>query len=90
MRKSGLPAPDSQRELIEAIREWAPALDPVDAETPLFQSGYFDSLALFNLVTWIEDRIGAPVEVDALDPTREWTTVAEILRYVERARISRR
>ena len=55
-------------------------------DTSLIRSGLFDSLALFNLALWIETQIGAPVNPAALDLSREWDTLADILRYIERER----
>ena len=75
---------DLERELVAALEEWIPTLmGRVQAGTPLFESGRLDSLALFNLVMWIEDRTGAPVDVGSIDPVREWGTVAEILQYIQ-------
>jgi len=35
---------------------------------------------------WIEDRTGTPVDVGSIDPAREWSTIADVLRYIEAAR----
>lgn len=79
-----MPESDPETELIAAIEEWAPGLaGTLNAETPLFESGQLDSLGLLNLVTWIEDRIGVPVDVASLDPARQWSNVAAILHYIE-------
>lgn len=78
---------DLERELIEAIEAWSPSLaGRIQPETPLFQSGQLDSLALFNLVLWVEDRVGEPVDAGSLDPVREWSTVSAILRYIQQRR----
>ena len=83
-----MPESDLERELVGAIEAWIPSLaGQVQAETPLFQSGQLDSLALFNLVLWVEDRAGAPVDAGSLEPARDWSTVTEILRYIERRRM---
>jgi acyl carrier protein len=78
----------SQREdliaLIEGSRVELP--EPLCDDTSLIRSGLLDSLALFNLVLWIETQIGAPVNPAALDLSREWDTPADILRYIERER----
>ena len=45
---------------------------------PLFEMGLLDSLTLFNLVLWIEERTGAPI-----DPTaQEWGSVHDILAFM--------
>lgn len=75
-----------QTELLHEIRGWAPLLGELSPETPLMESGAFDSLAMLNLVTWIEDRLGDTVDVTAKDPAREWNTVSALVRFVERLR----
>jgi len=59
---------------------------PVDTDTPLIASGLFDSLALFNLVVWIEQQVGAPIDPTAVDLAKEWDTVDDIVRFIERRR----
>lgn len=49
---------------------------------PLFEMGLLDSLALFNLVLWIEERTGAPIDPTALDIAQEWGSVRDILAFV--------
>jgi len=61
---------------IELPRESADA-------TPLFETGQLDSQALFNLVLWAEERIGEPIDPTALDLTRDWATVSDIVRFVD-------
>ena len=70
--------------MLEALRAWLPAFPDLKPDTPLFASGRLDSMALLNLVMWIEERTGRPVEVSGLDPAIEWATVRDILRYVQR------
>ena len=61
---------------IELPRESADA-------TPLFETGQLDSQALFNLVLWAEERIGEPIDPTALDLTRDWATVSDIVCFVD-------
>jgi acyl carrier protein len=70
-------------ELLEFLAEQGVDLsgDAGDA-TPLFESGRLDSLALFNLVLWAEERIDAPIDPTAADLVREWATVRDILVFV--------
>jgi acyl carrier protein len=85
-----MPDSDLERELMAALQEWAPSLaGRLQAETPLFQSGQLDSLALFNLVVWIEDRTGSTVDVGSIDPVLEWSTVAHVLRYIDKHKSQR-
>ena len=54
----------------------------IDAEYELLLSGILDSLAVMNLVTYIEKLIGKPIP--ALDVTLEnFSSVSAILRYLE-------
>ncbi len=74
-----------QNELLALITSWDVTLcAELNADTPLIGSGLFDSLALFNLVLWIEAQIGAPIDPTALDLAKEWDTVNDILQFIER------
>jgi acyl carrier protein len=73
-------------ELIGAIQSWGVDLGDIKDDTPLIGSGLFDSLALFNLVVWIEKKIGEPVEPTAFDLLAEWNTVADVVNFVENRR----
>jgi acyl carrier protein len=48
----------------------------------LFETGLLDSLALFNLVLWIEERTGAPIDPTSFDLAQEWASVREILAFL--------
>ncbi len=52
-------------------------------DTSLLASGAMDSLALFNLVGWIEARIGRVVDPTTVELPGEWDSIARIVRYVE-------
>ena len=76
-----------QEDLLALIRSWDVKLDgELGPDTPLIRSGLFDSLALFNLVLWIEQQIGAPIDPTALDLAEEWDTVRDVLRFIDRHR----
>jgi acyl carrier protein len=77
----------AQEELLALIASWDVEMDgPIDTDTPLIASGLFDSLALFNLVVWIEQRVGAPIDPTAVDLATEWDTVDAIVRFIDRRR----
>ena len=59
-------------------------IDLGDAEDtePLIESGRLDSLALFNLVLWIEERTGVPIDPTAFDLAQEWASVRDIVAFV--------
>ena len=51
--------------------------------TSLIRSQLLDSLALLHLAAWVEDEVGAPLDLSYLDPAAEWDTVADIERFIE-------
>jgi acyl carrier protein len=57
-------------------------------ETSLITSGLFDSLALFNLILWIEKKVGHSVDPTRIDLIKEWDSIGNITMYVLRARES--
>jgi GNAT superfamily N-acetyltransferase/acyl carrier protein len=62
------------------------SLDPsCDDLTSLIESGRLDSLAVFNLVLWVEARTGTPIDPTQVDLVTEWDTVERILHFVERS-----
>jgi len=72
-------------ELIAAFATWNPNLArDVTRDTPLLSSGRLDSVALFQLLLWIEGRIGRPIDVTAIDMPSQWDTVDMIIAFVER------
>ncbi len=56
----------------------------LDEDTSLIAGGVLDSLALFNLVLWVEKQIGQSVNPTSMDLAREWDTVRLIVRFIER------
>ncbi len=71
--------------LLREIQEWVTPGD-LDRDTPLIQSGRFESLGLLNLVVWVEAQIGRGIDPAAIDLTKEWNTVADIAQFVIRNR----
>ena len=70
-------------ELVRFLAQQGIELPDASADTtPLFETGQLDSQALFNLVLWTEERIGEPIDPTALDLTRDWATVSDIVRFV--------
>jgi acyl carrier protein len=55
-------------------------------ETPIFATGLFDSLALVQLVAWVEEETGEPIDPAEMDFRAEWETVAHVASFVERLR----
>jgi acyl carrier protein len=72
-------------ELMKALAGWSPSLgNGVERDTPLLSSGRLDSVALFQLLLWIENKVGHSIDVTAIDMPAEWNTVDSILAFIER------
>ena len=74
-------------EIVGFLSDQGAAL-PDDDAAPLFEENALDSLTLFNLVLWIEERTGAAIDPTALDIATEWACVRDIVAFVE-ARLAR-
>lgn len=73
--------------LVELIHSLNMQIDQdVQDHTPLITSGLFDSVALFNLVLWIEEQIGSTIDPTSFDLISEWNTVADIVAFIEQRR----
>lgn len=76
-----MPAHD---DLLAALATWTPSLaQGVTRDTPLLTSGRLDSTAVFQLLLWIEERVGHPIDVTAIDMPAEWDTVDAIVAFIE-------
>jgi acyl carrier protein len=81
------PDPALRRRLLEFLATLTVDLgDDVNDDTALVGSGRLDSLALVQLVLWVEEEIGQPVDPGVIDMTIEWTTVRNLLVCIERNR----
>lgn len=84
-------APDTasslRAQLLSLFDQWDVQIDGgVHADTPLIDSGQFDSFALFNLALWIEQQVGTTIDMTSIDLATEWNSVNDILRFIERRR----
>lgn len=76
-----------RRELIALLPNWGARIDGDQVDkTSLIASGRIDSVGLFELLLWIEEKTGAAIDPGAVDWRREWDTVPGILAYIERHR----
>ncbi len=76
-------------ELVALVRSWDVDLgEELRDDTSLIKSGLFDSLALWNLVLWVEKSIGSPLDPSSFDLAEEWDTVADLVRFVDKRRAS--
>ena len=79
---------DSLRdELVALLPNWGAKVDGAGTdETSLISSGRIDSVGLFELLLWIEEKAGRPIDPATVDWRRQWDTVPGILHYIERCR----
>jgi acyl carrier protein len=55
----------------------------LDDTTPLLTSGLLDSVALIDLMTWMQQEVGTAIDLDAIEnPLTEWNTVGDIVNFV--------
>lgn len=59
--------------------------EPLTDDTELVASSRLDSLALFRLALWAEERTGVRLDPTAFDPSTEWATVGKFLAFVDTA-----
>ena len=71
----------TEKELLDFVRSLLLADEHVDADTELFSSALLDSIAMMNLIAYIEERTG--VQVAAHEVTLEnFDSTARILAYL--------
>ena len=76
-----------RKELLDLLPNWGAGVDGnVVDEASLIASGRIDSVGLFELLLWIEEKTGDAIDPGAVDWRREWDTVPGILSYIERCR----
>jgi acyl carrier protein len=74
-------------DVIALIESWNLALPKNwDGDTSLVRSGIIDSLALYQLILWIEERVEKPVDPTKFDLASELDTVTSITNFVEKTR----
>lgn len=73
----------TEETLIRSIAEFAALDGELDTETPLFSSGALDSVAMLNLILFVERETGS--EIRAEDVTLEnFDTAARILDFARK------
>lgn len=71
--------------LVDLLSERDPDIPlELDDDASLIRSGQIDSLGLFNLALWIERETGSMLDLTSVDPSNDWDTIADILKYVEK------
>jgi hypothetical protein len=73
------------QELLKLLREQEIKFDNAFNErTSLIRSGLLNSLALFNIANWIEEQVPPSVDLTSFDVSKEWDTVEDILKFVQK------
>ena len=68
--------------LIRSIREFSDLNGEATADTPLFSSGALDSVAMLNLIAFVEQQAG--LEIRAEEVTLDnFDTAARIIRFAQ-------
>jgi acyl carrier protein len=70
-------------ELVGLIQTWSSLPLSLDDDTSLIASGLLDSLALFNLILWIEEKTGRSIEPTSVNLVAEWDSIPRILQYIQ-------
>jgi len=74
-------------QLVELIRSWHLEIDGhLRDDTALITSELLDSQALFNLMLWIEEQVGRPIDPASVDLVDEWNTIGDVVEFIERTR----
>ena len=69
------------------IRESGKPVPPdFNDETSVISSGLLESLHLLELAVLLEEEIGSPLDLTALNIDKEWDSINAISNFVERSR----
>jgi acyl carrier protein len=75
----------SHDELREVIASSGANLPPdLDDDTSLIRSGLLDSMALFNLALWVEERVTPGLDLTSFDLSAEWDTLRLLRAFLAR------
>lgn len=75
--------PSTRDRLVRLLEEGTQDSDvELGEDTSLVRSGLLDSLGLFRLALWIEKETGSKLDLESLDPAKEWDTIQGILNFV--------
>jgi len=82
MQLETLVSSDRRQRLLTVVAETVPAGWNVTDSTSLIRSGLVDSLGLLNIAAFVERELGREMDAVTLDPSRDWDTVNDILRFI--------
>jgi acyl carrier protein len=76
-----------ERELLDALVEWGVHSDQeLQSHSALITSGLLDSVALYSLSLWIEEKVGRPLDPATFDLAAEWDSPQRVVAFIERIR----
>jgi acyl carrier protein len=71
-----------REELLAQMREWGVrGVGDLRDDTPLISEGRLDSIALFSLTIWIEEKRGSPIDPTKVDIAREWDSIEKVVAF---------
>lgn len=73
-------------ELLHALESWGVGAASDLQRVSLVKSGRLDSVALFNLAIWIEEKVGRPVDPSSFNMQEAWDTTESILGFIASAK----
>ena len=79
-----------REELLAELSQWGTRdIGPLQDDTSLIVSGLIDSVGLFQMLLWIEEKTGIAIDPATVNWRRDWDSVAAILHYIEQRRAER-
>jgi acyl carrier protein len=82
--RSSIPRPGLRDDLLRVILAGTPGyIGELTDETSLIRSGLVDSSRLLDMVLFVEQEVGRPIDFTALQLDEELDTIPAILRFIE-------
>jgi acyl carrier protein len=79
-----------REELLAELSQWGTReVGPLHDDASLIVSGLVDSVGLFQMLLWIEEKVGTTIDPGTVDWRRDWDSIGAILHYIEQRRVQR-
>jgi acyl carrier protein len=79
------PLLDALRQYLRTIQKPGVSVDSLGLDDPLVASGLLDSLAIMQIVVWLEERYGIDFAASGFDPER-LATMGSIVELIAQSR----
>ncbi|MCP5281643.1 MAG: acyl carrier protein [Rhodoferax sp.] len=79
------PLLDALRQYLRTIQKPGVSVESLALDDPLVASGLLDSLAIMQIVVWLEERYGIDFAASGFDPER-LATMGSIVALIEQSR----